>query len=168
MTATAGSSSSDLARTVASEFSAYFRHLATRVEVAARSVTAEQLWAQPFPFGNSIGHLILHLTGNLNHYVGSLLGGSDYVRDRQHEFTDREHHSLEQLLERFGAAVDTVAKTLADHDADAFCQSVADQPPIKTRLGLFLVCAAHMNNHIGQMSYLIQAFETTTKEPPVW
>ena len=60
----------------------------TRVERAARSVTEEQLWARPFPFGNSIGHLVLHLTGNLNHYIGSLVAGSGYVRDRAHEFTD--------------------------------------------------------------------------------
>ena len=45
---------------------------------------------------------------------------------------------------------------------------VAAQPPIQTRLGLFLVCAAHLNNHIGQMSYLVQALEASTKEPPVW
>ena len=45
---------------------------------------------------------------------------------------------------------------------------VADQPPIQTRLGLFLVCAAHLNNHIGQMSYLVQALKASTGEPPVW
>ena len=36
-----------------------------------RSVAEEQLWTKPFPFGNSIGHLVLHLTGNLNHYIGA-------------------------------------------------------------------------------------------------
>jgi hypothetical protein len=51
----------------AAEFAVYFRHLATRVEKAASCVTEEPLWARPFPFGNSIGHLVLHLTGNLNH-----------------------------------------------------------------------------------------------------
>ena len=45
---------------------------------------------------------------------------------------------------------------------------VDEQPPIQTRLGLFLVCAAHLNNHIGQMSYLVQALQANTKEPPVW
>ena len=40
--------------------------------------------------------------------------------------------------------------------------------PIKSRLGLFLVCAAHMNNHIGQMSYLVQAMKPDTENKPVW
>ena len=61
-----------------------------------------------------------------------------------------------------------VVRTLEAHDDESLCLPVAEQPPIQTRLGLFLVCAAHMNNHIGQMSYLVQALETSTKEPPVW
>jgi hypothetical protein len=160
--------SAHLARTAADEFSIYFRHLAGRVERAARSVSEEQLWTKPFPFGNSIGHLVLHLTGNLNHYIGAIVAGSGYVRDRPHEFTDQTRYPLEELLARFHEAVEMVAKTLAAQDEVSFCVPVAEQPPIKTRLGLFLVCAAHLNNHVGQMSYLVQAFETSTKEQPVW
>ena len=40
--------------------------------------------------------------------------------------------------------------------------------PIQTRLGLFLVCAAHMNNHIGQMSYLVQALKPGNEQKPQW
>ncbi len=52
------------------------------------AIPEDQLWTKPFAFGNSIGHLVLHLTGNLNHYVGALVAGTGYVRDREHEFTD--------------------------------------------------------------------------------
>jgi uncharacterized damage-inducible protein DinB len=157
-----------LAQVTAAEFGRYFRHLASRVERAARSVPEEQLWTKPFPFGNSIGHLVLHLTGNLNHYIGALIGGSGYVRHREHEFTDPERHPREQVLTNFHRAVNMVVQTLESQDEAAFATPVADQPPIQTRLGLFLVCAAHMNNHIGQMSYLVQALQASTKEPPVW
>ena len=43
---------------------------------------------QTVSVGNSIGHLILHLTGNLNHYIGSLVAGTGYERRREQEFTD--------------------------------------------------------------------------------
>jgi hypothetical protein len=168
MTPTGTAPSSDLARITAAEFSSYFRHLASRVERAARSVNEEQLWSKPFPFGNSIGHLVLHLTGNLNHYIGSLMASSGYVRHREHEFTDPARYSLDELLARFHQAVDVVVRTLEAQDDASFSAPVPDQPPIQTRLGLFLVCAAHMNNHIGQMSYLVQALQASTKEPPVW
>jgi hypothetical protein len=142
--------------------------MAERVEKAATAVTEEQLWTKPFPFGNSIGHLILHLTGNLNHYIGSLIAGSGYVRDREHEFTDDVHYPRVRLLARFHEAIDMVVRTLEAQDAASYSAPVDSQPPIQTRLGLFLVCAAHMNNHIGQMSYLVQALKSSTKEPPVW
>ena len=61
-----------------------------------------------------------------------------------------------------------VVRTLEAQDDSSFLTPVPDQPPIQTRLGLFLVCAAHMNNHIGQMSYLVQALQASTKETPVW
>jgi hypothetical protein len=158
----------DLARLTADEFGSYFRHLAARVERAVCSVTEEQLWTKPFPFGNSIGHLVLHLTGNLSHYIGALVAGTGYVRHREHEFIDPVRHPTEELLANFHRAIDLVVQTIASQDAAALATPVADQPPVKTRLGLFLVCAAHLNNHIGQMSYLVQALEASTQEPPVW
>jgi uncharacterized damage-inducible protein DinB len=160
--------STELAQVTADEFARYFRHLASRVERAALAVPEDRLWIKPFSFGNSIGHLILHLTGNLNHYIGAIVAGTGYVRHREHEFTDSEQHPRDELLATFQQAVDMVVRTLESQDGASFATPVAEQPPIQTRFGLFLVCAAHLNNHIGQMSYLVQALQATTKEPPVW
>jgi hypothetical protein len=159
---------SELAQLTTVEFTRYFRHLAARVERCARSVTEEQLWIKPFPFGNSIGHLILHLTGNLNHYIGSIIAGSGYVRHREHEFIDHMHYPVDKVLGEFHQAVEMVVRTLEAQNEATFATPVSGQAPIQTRLGLFLVCAAHLNNHIGQMSYLAQALQATTNEPPVW
>ena len=139
MTSIGTAASTDLARITASEFRAYFRHLATRVERAARSVTAEQLWTKPFPFGNSIGHLVLHLTGNLNHYIGALIADSGYVRHREHEFTDPARYPLDEVLARFHQAVDMVVKTLEAQDANAVpsgCGAAADSDATGTFSGL--------------------------------
>jgi uncharacterized damage-inducible protein DinB len=160
--------SQGLAQVTADELARYFRHLASRVERAALAVPEDRLWIKPFSFGNSIGHLILHLTGNLNHYIGAIVAGTGYVRHREHEFTDSEQHPRDELLAKFQHAVDLVVRTLESQDGASFATPVAEQPPIQTRFGLFLVCAAHLNNHIGQMSYLVQALQATTKEPPVW
>ena len=39
-----------------------------------------------FNSGGGGGGLVLHLTGNLLHFIGAVLGGSGYVRDRDAEF----------------------------------------------------------------------------------
>ena len=159
---------SPLTACVAEEFARYIHHLAARVERAVRSVPQEKLWQKPFPFGNSLGHLVLHLTGNLNHYVGALIAGTGYVRDRPREFTESSPPPAEEALRRFHEAVALVVRTVRSLDAAGWLTPVPDQPPIQTCFGLLLVCTAHLNNHIGQMSYLVQALGHSTNEPPIW
>jgi uncharacterized damage-inducible protein DinB len=159
---------SDLARLTGEEFARYFEHMAQRVDRMVRSVPVESLWRKPFSFGNSVGHLVLHLTGNLNHYIGATIAGSGYVREREKEFTDAAHPPVGELLSEFHEAVAMVVRTLHSLDDDGFAVAVEHNLPIHSRLGLFLVCAAHMNNHIGQMSYLVQALAPGTEDKPVW
>ncbi len=61
---------------------------AARVRELAAPLTSAQFWQKPFPFGNSFGHLVLHLTGNLNYYIGAQIAKTGYVRDRPREFND--------------------------------------------------------------------------------
>src|SRR3954452_7446448 len=157
-----------LTATVGEEFAHYFEHMAARVEKAVRAVPKDKLYVKPFAFGNSIGHLVLHLTGNLNHYIGALIAGTGYVREREKEFIDPNHPTVDELLARFHEAVALVVRTLHELDDEGFAVPVEHQVPIKSRLGLFLVCASHMNNHIGQMTYLVQAIKSDVRQEPVW
>jgi uncharacterized damage-inducible protein DinB len=159
---------SDLARLTGDEFARYFEHMAQRVDRAVRAVPEASLWEKPLPFGNSIGHLVLHLTGNLNHYIGATIAGSGYIRQREREFVDPVHPPLDELLNKFHEAVAMVVHTLRSLDDEGFAVPVEHNVPIRSTLGLFLVCAAHMNNHIGQMSYLVQAVKPDTENKPVW
>jgi hypothetical protein len=51
--------------------------------------TEEQVWLLPPGLPNSGGTLALHAAGNLQHFIGAVLGGSSYVRDRDAEFQRR-------------------------------------------------------------------------------
>jgi hypothetical protein len=159
---------SQLATAVKNDFIRYFRHLGARVEQAARSLPHDKFWVKPFAFGNSLGHVILHLTGNLNHYIGAQVAGTGYVRNRPLEFSDPTHHAPGPVLARFQEAIDLVVRTIESLDDAALQVPVKDYDPIQTRFGLLLVCASHLNNHIGQMAYLVQAQGHSTNESPVW
>src|SRR6476661_5622123 len=86
-------------------------------ELAAvqRSVQAypddASVWAQPDGVPNAGGTLVLHLAGNLQHYVGAVLGGNGYVRDRAAEFSRRDV-SRAELLREISATVAAVKRTL--------------------------------------------------------
>jgi uncharacterized damage-inducible protein DinB len=157
-----------LAETVAAESIRYYRHLASRVDRAVRSLPKEKFWVKPFPFGNDVGHLVLHLTGNLNHFIGAMIAKTGYVRDRPREFTEEARPEAEHVLAEFQKAIDMVVRTIDSLDAAGLAQPIDAHPPSQTAFGLILHCASHLNNHIGQMSYLVQALGYSTDEPPLW
>src|ERR1051326_8608767 len=78
----------EFTQVVPSEMGHYLRHLAERAERHLRALPKDKVYFKPFNYGNSLGHLILHLTGNLNHYIGAGIAGTGYVRNRPLEFTD--------------------------------------------------------------------------------
>src|SRR5262245_15690948 len=100
-----GGSNMDMQQVVPSEMAGYFRHLAERVEKHLRAVPKEKVYVKPFAYGNSIGHLILHLTGNLNHYIGAGIAGTGYVRNRPLEFSDPTPPPPDVALARFREAI---------------------------------------------------------------
>src|ERR1700719_5162444 len=96
----------------------YFANLAGVRELAA-PLTEKQFWTKPFPYGNSLGHLVLHLTGNLNYYIGAQIANTGYVRDRPHEFSDPNPPSKEEALKLLDHAVAMVIQTIrAQSSAD--------------------------------------------------
>jgi uncharacterized damage-inducible protein DinB len=122
------------------------------------------LWEAGDGLPNSGGTLAIHLAGNLRHFVGAVLGGSGYVRDRAEEFGA---HGLtrEQVVERLEAAI-------ADLEAagERVTDDLLEQPyPISLRdmtftTGDFLLhLIAHSGYHIGQVDYHRRAL-TSSKE----
>src|SRR5215510_5804297 len=109
----------DLHATVVRDFVRYYQQAAEKVRALVEPLSEEQIWARPYPYGNSIGHLLLHLTGNLSYYIGAEIGGTGYVRNRPLEFTDPSRAPKDAVIKNFENAVRTVIATLekqADED----------------------------------------------------
>jgi hypothetical protein len=119
----------------------------------AEPLSESQFWAKPVESGNSFGHLVLHLTGNLNHRVGALLGGTGYVRDREREFTEKNVPSKTEALTRLDEAVATFRRVVSGLSAE---QMAAPYPEghYPTVLDGLIALLAHFALHRGQMSYI--------------
>jgi hypothetical protein len=121
----------------------------------AGPLTNEEFWRKPFAFGNSFGHLVLHLTGNLNYYIGAQIAETGYVRDRPREFTDENPPSKDEALQLLDSAVTMVVHTIrAQGTADWARDYSGVGTKAPNRLAMVLQCEAHMQHHIGQMIYL--------------
>jgi hypothetical protein len=151
----AGETLSELDKTLASVLTDRYAANAVRIRELAAPLTNTQFWQKPFPFGNSFGHLVLHLTGNLNYYVGAQIAMTGYVRDRPREFNDSKPPSKEEALKRFDAAVDMVLRTIRMQSPENWSAEYSGVGATAlNRLDMVVQCAAHMQHHIGQMIYL--------------
>src|ERR1022692_1468643 len=154
----------DLKSTMATDLAARYKKLAGVVRELAAPLSEERFWAKPFAFGNSFGHLVLHLTGNLNYYIGTQIAKTGYVRDRPREFTDPNPPSKDEALKRFEDAVEMVLKTIrAQSPEDWFAEYSGAGTDAKTRLDIVVICAAHMQHHIGQIIYLSYELQRRAK-----
>jgi hypothetical protein len=134
--------------------SRYFSNL-SRVNELAAGLTEAQFWQKPFPYVNSFGHLVLHLTGNLNYYIGAQIAETGYVRDRPREFNDPNPPSKEEALGLLHDAVVMVMKTIGKQTPEDWSSAYSGVgTTAKIRLDMVIQCAAHMQHHIGQMIYL--------------
>jgi uncharacterized damage-inducible protein DinB len=145
----------DLNPTLADVLCDHYTANAVRVRELAEPISDEQFWQEPFAFGNSFGHLVLHLTGNLNYYIGAQIARTGYVRDRPREFNDPNPPAKEEALQRFDEAISMVLKTIRAQSSDDWSAAYSGVgATAKNRLGMMLKCAAHLQHHIGQMIYL--------------
>ena len=112
------------------------------------------LWVHPPGLPNAAGTLALHLAGNLRHYVGALLGGNGYIRNRDEEFAARDVPRA-VLLEHIAEAEAAVASTLPLLSEAQM--SLPFPEPIREhylQTGELLVqLAVHLAYHLGQVSY---------------
>jgi hypothetical protein len=146
---------SELNETLTSVLAKRYAANEARIRELAGPLTNAQFWQKPLPFGNSFGHLVLHLTGNLNYYIGAQIAKTGYIRDRPREFNEPNPPSKDEALKSFDDAVDMVLETIRTqsiNDWSAEYSGVGSDA--RNRLDIAVICAAHMQHHIGQMIYL--------------
>jgi len=145
----------DMKSTIVSDLAARYTKLAGVVRDLAAPLSNDQFWAKPFAFGNSFGHLVLHLTGNLNYYIGAQIAATGYVRDRPLEFSDAARPSKAEVLKKFDQAIAMVLAAINSQSADDWSKEYsAVGADAKDRFGMVLSCATHLHHHVGQMMYL--------------
>lgn len=135
------------------------RHIYTRdLKAVILQVEAypseEELWHVVPGIANSGGTLALHVAGNLQHYVGSVLGDTGYERDRDAEFARRDVPRQQIIGEVRQAIVSTEStlRSLSEVDMQREYPLVVAERRLRTG-DLLIHLAAHLGYHLGQIDY---------------
>ena len=116
--------------------------------------TEESLWVVSGTIKNSGGNLCLHLCGNLQHFVGTVLSNTGYVRNREAEFAVK-HIPKVKLLEEIDSTRKAVSASLQKLNSSALEETyrihVFGEP---MTVNFFLIhLATHLTYHRGQINY---------------
>ena len=115
----------------------------------------EEIWITPGSIKNSPGNLCLHICGNLNHFIGSVLGKSGYVREREKEFSFK-NIPRKELITLINKTISVVTETIESLDQERFDKRYPiDVFGTEMSTEFFLIhLTAHLNYHLGQINYL--------------
>jgi uncharacterized damage-inducible protein DinB len=113
----------------------------------------ETLWVLKGDIKNTAGNLCMHLIGNLKHFVGHTLGQTNYLRQRENEFSGKE--TVTSLLQQIEETKHIVSKTITDMSES----DLKENFPIRifdrehSTLHFLMHLSTHLNYHLGQINY---------------
>jgi hypothetical protein len=112
------------------------------------------IWLVEDGFSNSSGVLTKHLLGNLNHFIGAVIGNSGYVRNRDLEF-ENQSVPKEILLGEIDELIELLNRVFTDFEVNKLNESyplqVFGEPMTYEYFMIHLL--SHLNYHLGQINY---------------
>jgi len=112
------------------------------------------IWKIQEEIANSAGNLCLHLVGNLNTYIGTAIGNTNYIRNRELEFSSKDIPKSE-LIQKIEETIVVVTNSL---DMVSVEDLKKDFPLLvfakKTSTEFMLIhLTTHLAYHLGQINY---------------
>lgn len=121
------------------------------VERCVGLLTVEQVWERPNEVSNSIGNLVLHLTGNVTQWIVAGLGGETFERDRPAEFAARGPMPTGAILPPLRRAVERACEVIEALTPETLVREYPIQGRTVTGLAAVFHAVEHFSFHTGQI-----------------
>ncbi len=125
-----------------------------KIEHCVGLLAPAEVWWRPNAQCNSVGNLLLHLSGNLSQWVLAGLGGAAYERHRREEFAAVEGGDGAALVARLREIVTACQAVAARLSDDDLARVHTIQGMSRTGAGVLLHAVEHMAYHTGQIVYI--------------
>ena len=129
-----------------------------KIERCLELLSDEQIWWRANPQSNSVGNLLLHLSGNVRQWIVCGVGGAPDARDRDAEFAQREVIPRDELLARLKQTLSEADQALARFDSERLLEQMKIQGCEVTALEAILHVVEHFSMHTGQIILMSKVF----------
>jgi len=117
-------------------------------------LSEDEVWWRAHETDNSIGNLLLHLSGNVRQWIISGVGGARDARERQKEFDERKHLSKAELLQKLENTLREADSVLEKLDLSKLLEIRHIQKYDVTFLEAISHVVEHFSGHVGQIIYI--------------
>lgn len=131
----------------------------SQVVRCVRLLEPPEVWHRVNPRCNSVGNLVLHLTGNMRQWILSGVGGEPFERDRPAEFTERGPRPVEPLLAAFTQTVQRASEIIATLKAESLSIRRGIQGYEVSTLVAVFHAVEHFSFHTGQIVHMTKALK---------
>jgi uncharacterized damage-inducible protein DinB len=128
--------------------------LPEQVRDCLEMIDEEQVWWRPNEQSNSIGNIVIHISGSLNHYLNRNIGGFEYMRDRDAEFAERRHIPKNELRAVFDDMISKAEKTLEALTLERLGDPSPEPRMQRLVIDDLIAITSHFANHTGQIVWI--------------
>ena len=125
-----------------------------RIVHCVSQLSDDQVWSRSREEMNSIGNLVLHLTGNVGQLIVSGVGGVPDTRDRPAEFSARGPVPKDELIGGLTAAVNRAKATFAGASEQTLCEPVTVGKYDWTGMQAVIRSVAHFRGHAQEIIHM--------------
>jgi uncharacterized damage-inducible protein DinB len=134
------------------------REYPTKIQRCLDVLPADALWRRDDASENSVGNLLLHLSGNVRQWIVSGVGGAPDARRREVEFSTREGDDAPALMARLRDTLADADAVLASLDAERLREQRRIQGRDVKVLDAVYHVVEHFSMHTGQIILLAKRF----------
>ena len=138
------------------------------VRACLGNLSDEEIWWRPNESSMAVGNMVLHLTGNLNHYLGRGLAGSGYRRDRPAEMEEKGPIARDELVRRFDESVEWARQAFAAATPERLLEIAELGPESRAFAQVLVAVTTHFNGHVGQIIYVTKMIRAGVFKDELW
>lgn len=125
-----------------------------QIRACLDQLSDDEIWSRPNEQSNSIGNLVLHLSGSLDHYLNRAFGTIEFKRDRDHEFAERRRIPKADVRKRFDSMVTNAEKTFASLTPEQLADPATEPRMNRLVVEDLIGIAVHVATHTGQILWI--------------
>ena len=132
-----------------------------RIETCLNLLSEVEVWHKPNSSSNSIGNLILHLSGNITQYILSALGGEEDNRNRDLEFSERGILDKTGLLSKIKSTAEKAESIIKGLTEEQLLKNYEVQGFTLSGIAIIIHVVEHYSYHTGQITLLTKLLKDT-------